>query len=1363
MQTFATSVLALATLTAIAERPPAGFPPLVRPAEVEPAPQRPVRVDDVVTLPGLPGVVLSPASPRVPRDPALPIADLSVPGQVVHGITAATVIDTRTFPVQIQPKPNRGVAPERRIREIVPAHVQPPAPGEGEPNDLLAGLTMAEERVHPRVLFPTIDSTGWTPPDPNLAVGPGHVVVTVNQSIAWYTKAGVPQFEAPLGSPGNPGFFEPLGAGNFCFDPKCFYDHTSGRYFVLVLETYNSNEAWITLAVSDDDDPNGIWHKYRTDAVILAGTVTCWWDFPGFGYDQDAIYVTSNLFGLSQSGFYGVGIRCFAKAPLLTGAPATHATMRETGFGTLMPALHFGANQAGYAVAAFNSTSVRVYAIRNATTTPTLTFATVSVPSVAGAGTSPTLNGDPVSNAGITMPYWRDGKLVMVQNALVNGRNQARWHEFNTNNFPTSGTVTRVQSGTIDGGGTSYTLFPAIAINSQNEMGVSLGLTSPTQRVAVAATGRRASDPAGMMATPTTLRAGDADDGGRWGDYYAIAVDPTDDTTFWSIGEYSNASGNWDNWVSSFRIGDSPLAHAVADFAGTFQTFAPALPANAVLDVLANDFHSNGLALTISAFSASSTRGGTITRSVGSGPGGRDQLVYTPPVGAAGADSFTYTVTDANNITDTVAVTAVLHDPAQYRNPENPPVPRAGLQARYFPLTAPTTLPDFASTASSGSALVSQINFPATNGVIAGSGRTDDVGVVFEGFVDVPATDLVTFFISSDDGSRVFLGETLIIDHNGLHGFTERASSPIGLKAGRHALRVEYFEATGSAAVVVSRSSTQLAKAVIPTSAWFSVRPCPTNLTADADPAARSVTLRWTPPAGSDPHTLVLQRNGVTIASGITSAVSMYADTPALPGDARHLRFEYALVPESPAAPGCTLRAEAALSSGDVRFAESFDALADSAALAAAGWASTNTATAVENATWVIAQQGGSRANPPTFSGVPTRGRFVISDSDAATGSNPTGNGASHDLVTPPFDCTGLATPFVHADIAAQLNNSGSAVFDIEVMSTQDPVWRLAHRRIAPSRTTPAPAVTTANADGVHGRLSVSLGALAANRSGVRLRFRHFEPTNDWWIAIDNVLVDNVSVPAQGATTVLANVPFSAGIPAGWALSGLQSGVNTWTTADPCRRSVSANGGAFPRQSGRASHRLGSQFAIVDSACGITLSHDEFLRTPVLDCSLLDRVYLSFKTESVLASGVTQEVLVSIDGGATFSPFPVYAYSGGALAQAAEDPSYDAKTLHVPSAARRAAVVFAFHFAGAPNGWWWAIDDVKVTGDTRPVCPADFNGDGIVEPGDLDEFITTYFTDPPGNAAADFNNDGLVEPGDLDELITAFFDGCEGG
>jgi len=52
--------------------------------------------------------------------------------------------------------------------------------------------------------------------------------------------------------------------------------------------------------------------------------------------------------------------------------------------------------------------------------------------------------------------------------------------------------------------------------------------------------------------------------------------------------------------------------------------------------------------------------------------------------------------------------------------------------------------------------------------------------------------------------------------------------------------------------------------------------------------------------------------------------------------------------------------------------------------------------------------------------------------------------------------------------------------------------------------------------------------------------------------------------------------------------------------------------------------------------------------------------------------------------------------------------------------------------------------------------PADFNGDGVVNPDDLSDYINCFFNEPPC-PGADFNGDGLVNPDDLSDFINAFF------
>jgi hypothetical protein len=62
--------------------------------------------------------------------------------------------------------------------------------------------------------------------------------------------------------------------------------------------------------------------------------------------------------------------------------------------------------------------------------------------------------------------------------------------------------------------------------------------------------------------------------------------------------------------------------------------------------------------------------------------------------------------------------------------------------------------------------------------------------------LDVPADGTYTFRLTSDDGSRLYIDDTLVVDHDGLHGATSKDGAAT-LTAGYHAVRVEMFEAGG--------------------------------------------------------------------------------------------------------------------------------------------------------------------------------------------------------------------------------------------------------------------------------------------------------------------------------------------------------------------------------------------------------------------------------------------------------------------------------------------------------------------------------------------------------------------------------------
>ncbi len=97
--------------------------------------------------------------------------------------------------------------------------------------------------------------------------------------------------------------------------------------------------------------------------------------------------------------------------------------------------------------------------------------------------------------------------------------------------------------------------------------------------------------------------------------------------------------------------------------------------------------------------------------------------------------------------------------------------------------------------------------------------RDDTYGVRFAGYVNIPKPDVYTFFLASDDGSRMFMSDVLVIDNDGLHSELEK-SVTIALAAGLHPIRIEMFEQSGGAALSVKWASPTMTKQRVPASAW---------------------------------------------------------------------------------------------------------------------------------------------------------------------------------------------------------------------------------------------------------------------------------------------------------------------------------------------------------------------------------------------------------------------------------------------------------------------------------------------------------------------------------------------------------------
>lgn len=80
--------------------------------------------------------------------------------------------------------------------------------------------------------------------------------------------------------------------------------------------------------------------------------------------------------------------------------------------------------------------------------------------------------------------------------------------------------------------------------------------------------------------------------------------------------------------------------------------------------------------------------------------------------------------------------------------------------------------------------------------------RDDNFAVRFNGYLFARRDGEYAFFTTSDDGSQLFINDTLIVDNDGLHPMQER-SGTVELKRGRHPITVTYFERMGAAGLSV--------------------------------------------------------------------------------------------------------------------------------------------------------------------------------------------------------------------------------------------------------------------------------------------------------------------------------------------------------------------------------------------------------------------------------------------------------------------------------------------------------------------------------------------------------------------------------
>ncbi len=201
-------------------------------------------------------------------------------------------------------------------------------------------------------------------------------------------------------------------------------------------------------------------------------------------------------------------------------------------------------------------------------------------------------------------------------------------------------------------------------------------------------------------------------------------------------------------------------------------------------------------------------------------------LVYNFTSWSQGGSQTQTFATPVNNVTYTANFTA------QLRVADSPAPTSAGLDYKYYQGTW-NQLPDFSTLAPVATGTV-------TNFDVSPRLRTDSFGFRFTGYVNVPTDGVYTFYTNSDDGSKLYIGGILVVKNDSVHSAVEK-SGQIGLKAGKHPIRVDYFDRTSSDILTVSYAGPGIAKQLIP-AASLSRQPATVTVNPVADTYVRSGT-----------------------------------------------------------------------------------------------------------------------------------------------------------------------------------------------------------------------------------------------------------------------------------------------------------------------------------------------------------------------------------------------------------------------------------------------------------------------------------------------------------------------------------------
>src|ERR1044071_3103452 len=159
-----------------------------------------------------------------------------------------------------------------------------------------------------------VNLCGCSPPDPNGAVGPNHVVTMSNLHYQIFNKSGTSLFGPAANNTLWSGFGGPCQTQN-AGDPVVLYDQLADRWLLSQFtSTAVNNTYYECVALSQTSDPLGSYYRW---AISTGNNFP---DYPKAGMWPDAYYFSTREFA-GGSAFVGVGAYALDRPQALIGNP----------------------------------------------------------------------------------------------------------------------------------------------------------------------------------------------------------------------------------------------------------------------------------------------------------------------------------------------------------------------------------------------------------------------------------------------------------------------------------------------------------------------------------------------------------------------------------------------------------------------------------------------------------------------------------------------------------------------------------------------------------------------------------------------------------------------------------------------------------------------------------------------------------------------------------------------------------------------------------------------------------------------------------------------------------------------------------